>query len=148
MAEGQVYSVYKVYDAADQLLYIGVTGRPVQKRLYGHLGKPWYKQKARVETEQFTDRVQAYRREYKLISRLEPIYNTQQEETNRKHRAADDRKRSEGIHLGRPPGWSPKTALFTYSGKPRQPVYNIPNARYHEQQKALRAANQEVGDGA
>jgi hypothetical protein len=49
---------YRLYNAFDALLYAGVT-TSVKRRLSEHQGKPWYKEVARVETDEYPARWRA-----------------------------------------------------------------------------------------
>lgn len=66
--------VYRLYDFAGRLLYVGLTLR-VQDRVTAHRRKPWGSLIARVETEWFTGRVAAKEAERAAIQSEGPIHN-------------------------------------------------------------------------
>lgn len=68
-------SLYRFYDSAGQLLYIGITNR-VPRRLDEHGDdKPWFLNVARVEIEHHADRYAALAAEKTAIKSERPKYN-------------------------------------------------------------------------
>lgn len=67
--------VYRVYDADERLLYIGVTV-DLKNRLRVHgYQSPWYVDAARVDAESFPDRPTAFDAEAYAIREEAPLHN-------------------------------------------------------------------------
>jgi hypothetical protein len=67
-------SVYRFYDQAGVLLYVGVANRPAE-RWADHSGKPWWHLVARTELERYPTRAEALRVEAESIRYEHPRYN-------------------------------------------------------------------------
>ena len=67
-------AVYRLYDATDVLLYIGVANRP-DERWGTHRNKPWWSQVARTEIEWHPNRDAALRCEAVAIREENPLHN-------------------------------------------------------------------------
>ena len=69
--------VYRCYDADDRLIYIGVTSRPVEKRLLGHrrTNPAVAEQTVRWTTETYPDRETALDVEANAVYRERPPLN-------------------------------------------------------------------------
>ncbi len=66
------HTVYRFYNAAGDVLYVGCTAY-LPYRLEQHkLDKPWWTEVARVEWDQFDTKAEAYRHEHALILELKP----------------------------------------------------------------------------
>lgn len=73
----QHWSVYRLYDSNDVLLYVGMSGS-VGKRLGSHeTQKCWWSTVANVVIERFATREEARKRERHYITWLWPLYNRQ-----------------------------------------------------------------------
>lgn len=69
--------VYRCYDVADRLLYVGVTSN-LPARLARHRGEsPWWAVVARLEADGYGDRAEADRHERHLIRIKRPVHNRQ-----------------------------------------------------------------------
>lgn len=68
-------SVYRIYNADGDLLYVGVTHRGNQRNVEHVNGKAWASEVARTEWEHLPSRDDALLREIELIRDLEPKYN-------------------------------------------------------------------------
>lgn len=69
--------VYKLYDAAGVLLYVGVTDNWERRRKHHAVVQPWFPLVSRVETEAAPSRDDALLRERELVRSLDPLYNRQ-----------------------------------------------------------------------
>ncbi|MGW3445627.1 GIY-YIG nuclease family protein [Streptomyces sp. NPDC001076] len=67
-------AVYRLWDAAGNLLYIGSSYDP-QRRYQDHRDKPWWPQVARCVEEWRASRIDAYRAELKAIAAEDPRHN-------------------------------------------------------------------------
>lgn len=68
-------AVYRLYDKADALLYVGVSDRP-KRRFEQHRRKqPWWTEVVTREIEWFDDRYAAEVEEFWAITREDPLYN-------------------------------------------------------------------------
>jgi hypothetical protein len=76
MNDRQVWTVYRYYDAAARLLYVGATGNG-HHRAHGHArGKsPWWALVTHGEFEHFATAAEAFSEELRQIVQLRPIYN-------------------------------------------------------------------------
>jgi hypothetical protein len=76
MNDGRVWTVYRYFDAAGRLLYVGATGNGYY-RAHGHSRStaPWWPLVARGEFEHFTTMAEAFSEELRQIITLRPIYN-------------------------------------------------------------------------
>lgn len=70
-------SVYLYYDAADRLLYVGVTGRGHQRAREHARSKAWWPLVARAEVQHYPTRERALDEERYLIAYHQPPHNTQ-----------------------------------------------------------------------
>jgi hypothetical protein len=78
MNDHRVWTVYRYYDAAGRLLYIGVTGQGHWRTHQHRRAAPWWPSVVRAEFEHFTDGVAAFEHETALIARLAPLHNGEQ----------------------------------------------------------------------
>lgn len=69
--------VYRLYDHADTLLYVGITDNWEQRRKHHAAVQPWFPLVSRIETEAATSRPDALSRERDLVRSLDPVYNRQ-----------------------------------------------------------------------
>lgn len=67
-------ALYRLYDADDQLLYVGITNMP-NVRLAAHRGRGWWHQVARTEVEWYETRQPAAQAEVRAIQEEWPLYN-------------------------------------------------------------------------
>ena len=68
-------AVYRIYDAAGRLLYIG-SGKSSLVRLSNHLAKkPWAQQIASMQIQHLPSRAAAYKAEAQAIRQEHPLYN-------------------------------------------------------------------------
>lgn len=68
--------VYRLYDAHDRLLYVGVSGQgDPATRLQDHLAKPWAKEVMRRELAYYPSRQEALNAELRAIRLERPIHN-------------------------------------------------------------------------
>lgn len=68
-------ALYRLYDAADLLLYVGITGKPKSRWTQHTADKPWWPQVKRREVEWFDSRPLAARAEVEAILAESPAYN-------------------------------------------------------------------------
>jgi predicted GIY-YIG superfamily endonuclease len=69
------YTVYRLYDAERNLLYVGITNN-VRARFRWHASnQPWWLSVADVESEEVASREEAIDRELALINALRPRHN-------------------------------------------------------------------------
>ena len=66
--------VYRYFDRAGQLLYVGVTNAP-ENRHRGHARKPWYRQIARKTLTPYSCRSAALAAERHAIATERPLHN-------------------------------------------------------------------------
>jgi len=68
-------TLYRAYDAADRLLYVGITGH-LARRMAGHeRSSAWYPECARVATTDYPSRALAGHYEDEAISAERPMHN-------------------------------------------------------------------------
>lgn len=68
-------SVYRCYDAAGTLLYVGVTGQGIKRAKRHILEREWWTQMVRQEWEHFGNRERALAREREIIRTENPVHN-------------------------------------------------------------------------
>jgi predicted GIY-YIG superfamily endonuclease len=68
-------AVYRIYSAADNLLYVGQTNSIINRMREHGQNSGWYCMASYVEWEEFPTRAKASREESRLISALAPPYN-------------------------------------------------------------------------
>ncbi|MDP4501032.1 GIY-YIG nuclease family protein [Nonomuraea turcica] len=68
-------TLYRLYDAADQLLYVGIGGNPGRRFEQHRSGKPWWGKVARVTLEHHPTRESALAAEVVAIQVERPRYN-------------------------------------------------------------------------
>lgn len=66
--------VYRCYDADGELLYLGISSN-VGRRMGEHRTKPWHRFCARLEVSEPMSARDALRLEYRLVRRMQPIFN-------------------------------------------------------------------------
>jgi excisionase family DNA binding protein len=70
------YTVYRLYDEGDTLLYVGCTGRSMVRIKQHEARTPWFAEVAKIEIEHFGNDVDAaFEREQMLIGSLNPRHN-------------------------------------------------------------------------
>jgi AcrR family transcriptional regulator len=75
-------SLYRYYDDRDILIYVGITGRGIQRNREHNRTKEWWPFVDRQEIEHFEDRESALERERSLIQGLRPPFNRQHNPTH------------------------------------------------------------------
>lgn len=68
-------SLYKYYDDAGILIYIGITSRGIARNIEHNTSKDWWPYVSTQEVEHFPDRPTALKRERELIHLLRPPFN-------------------------------------------------------------------------
>jgi predicted GIY-YIG superfamily endonuclease len=97
--------VYRIYDSAGGLLYIGVSASAIG-RMAGHVTKPWADQIARIEVEHYEHKAAALRAEREAIRAEQPMHNLLSAVPNRINR----KKMREGEWVTLTVRVSPETA--------------------------------------
>lgn len=69
-------ALYRLYDHAEQLLYVGISTQPETRWTQHATDKPWWPLVRRRKVEWFTDRAGAEKAEREAIRAEEPLYNT------------------------------------------------------------------------
>lgn len=69
-------ALYRLFDAADQLLYVGISTQPETRWTQHAADKPWWPLVQRREVEWHPDREAAEAAERSAIGAEEPLYNT------------------------------------------------------------------------
>lgn len=72
--EGDETTLYRFYDAADVLLYVGITHDPRQ-RFYDHRARPWWAATSNIRLERYPTRSEAIQAEDVAIRSEDPIFN-------------------------------------------------------------------------
>lgn len=67
-------AVYRLFDASDVLLYVGVSCNP-KARIPSHQNKPWWSEVAKSTVEMHPDRLTALQAEAKAIVEESPLHN-------------------------------------------------------------------------
>jgi hypothetical protein len=67
-------TVYRIFDADNQLLYVGVTSRGVQ-RFYEHMLKNWWTTASVITVKHFADRQSALDAEAEALRTESPLHN-------------------------------------------------------------------------
>lgn len=71
----RTHALYRMYDQAGQLLYVGIT-LDVATRFANHRGdKPWWTSVATIKLEHFADRASVLAAERRAIQQERPAYN-------------------------------------------------------------------------
>jgi hypothetical protein len=73
--DGRVWTVYRYYDAAGRLLYVGLTGQGYGRAHDHRRTAPWWPLVVRGEFEHFAAGLEALGHETALIASLAPLYN-------------------------------------------------------------------------
>ena len=68
-------NLYRMFDEADQLLYIGVTRHLIRRKSKHKKSKAWYGDVSRITCEPFTSRIVAEDAELEAIQTENPRYN-------------------------------------------------------------------------
>lgn len=68
-------TLYRLYDAADALLYVGIAGNPGRRFEQHHADKPWWGHVARITLEHHPTRAAALRAELDAIRAENPRHN-------------------------------------------------------------------------
>lgn len=84
-AIGEPTSVYKYFDKAGILIYVGITGSGALRNRQHNESKEWWKFVRRQQVEHFKSRALAHEREVQLIERFKPPFNKQH---NKDHAAS------------------------------------------------------------
>lgn len=105
-------SVYKYFDKAGILIYVGITECGIVRNRQHNESKEWWKFVHRQQIEHFPSREQAHEREVQLIERFRPPFNKQH---NKDHAAA--RRFYLDMTEGRvlPPNYSKRSRLTKVS---------------------------------
>jgi predicted GIY-YIG superfamily endonuclease len=109
-------ALYRLYDADDQLLYIGISKDP-DLRFQKHAGRsPWWPKVARKSVEWLDDRQSALDTERRLIEELSPPYNSNWNTSDVKSRIYGEKYRAKWAKIqadlaANPPEWM-KTGQF------------------------------------
>lgn len=74
-APGRTHSVYRIYDEAGMLLYVGYTSRGHARQLEHIATKPWARDVAETHWEHYDSREDALAREKRLIRSHHPVHN-------------------------------------------------------------------------
>lgn len=75
MSEPRRHALYRMFDAAGTLLYVGLTAH-VEARMSQHkVGKEWWPDVANVQLEHFPSREEVARAEREAISSEKPLFN-------------------------------------------------------------------------
>ena len=74
------FYVYRYFDEAENLLYVGVTGDPYQRWTQHRRNQPWADEIDTVSLEQFAFADLAYAREREVIRAESPAYNVKSTE--------------------------------------------------------------------
>ncbi|MCK9496146.1 MAG: GIY-YIG nuclease family protein [Dehalococcoidia bacterium] len=74
MTDGSV-TIYKFWSATDELLYVGITSRGLQRWQEHMATKPWWEEVHHATVEHVVGRRQALERERQLIRQFRPRYN-------------------------------------------------------------------------
>ncbi|MEV5854664.1 GIY-YIG nuclease family protein [Streptomyces anulatus] len=115
-------ALYRLYDAADQLLYVGISNNPRLRWASHAADKTWWADVAVREIEWFPERAQAEDEEARLISLLRPLRNS-----------APGMPPRSGPRIQRVrPGWEPPVAMSELV------------ARYEAEQQALAATRNDL----
>jgi hypothetical protein len=67
--------VYRIYDGAGALIYIGKTVQPFARPLSHYSQKPWGREIGRIDTQEFDSEEAAFAAEREAIIREKPKYN-------------------------------------------------------------------------
>jgi hypothetical protein len=110
MNDHRVWTVYRYYDAAGRLLYIGVTGQGHWRTHEHRRAAPWWPSVVRAEFEHFTDGVVAFEHETALIARLAPLHN----------RADNPSPPTPPLRVGRPRRPDPNRPRLAGPGGPKR----------------------------
>jgi hypothetical protein len=96
----RVPTVYRFYDAAGVLLYVGSTWRP-HMRWRQHQSKPWFPEVTDVRVEQFSDLEAMREAERQAIHREQPRHNvlgrrrSEDEERRKRERQESEQRKAE-----------------------------------------------------
>lgn len=91
--ERRWHTIYKLFDAKDRLLYVGISMNG-PGRLPGHSRKDWWLKAARCEFEHVKGRTAAEDREKELIIALEPLWNAMHNPRREREREAARERRA------------------------------------------------------
>ena len=80
--------VYRMYDASDRLLYVGVTGHYNRRMSEHRKSQPWWLSVDRIEHTEYPDRVTAEEAERQAIRSESPRYNDGDREARQASRDA------------------------------------------------------------
>jgi hypothetical protein len=105
----QVWTVYRYFDAAGRLLYVGATGQGHWRTHEHRRTAAWWSLVARAEFEHFTDAVEAFEHERTLIVSLAPLHNR-----------ADNPVRHTPSRIGRPRRADPNRLRLAGPGGPKR----------------------------
>lgn len=70
-------SLYRLRDAAGELMYVGIAGNPGRRFQQHATGKAWWGDVARIDLEHYATRDEALRAERSAITSERPPYNNQ-----------------------------------------------------------------------
>jgi Uri superfamily endonuclease len=67
--------VYRIYDAGDRLLYVGMSARSAKRRIGQHMQKPWGEAIERWRIDSYATATEAREAEAKAIFAERPLHN-------------------------------------------------------------------------
>jgi hypothetical protein len=73
--ETRGYTIYRLYNAEHNLLYVGITKVPAQRFGAHRVQSLWWSKVAKIETDTVADLETAARQEVEQIGSLKPRYN-------------------------------------------------------------------------
>lgn len=68
-------TLYRHYDKAGNLLYVGISARPISRHTSHRSMSPWWRRISRIELEHFDSRYEALEAEEKAIRQEKPVHN-------------------------------------------------------------------------
>lgn len=99
-------ALYRLYDADERLLYVGISSRPQQRMRQHSSEKLWWPEVTRREVEWFSSRDLAATAEVEVIESQGPLYNTTRTPERLKHYQLIAGELRERIRDGRLPSGS------------------------------------------
>lgn len=112
-------SLYRMYDADNQLLYVGISTGPVKRMEQHKSEKDWFYEVRHIEIEWFENREQALLAESFAILRERPLHNSQRP-PERKLKTTPKKALKVKAYKK-----APVFRLFPYQFEPPAPYYDI-----------------------